>query len=139
MIQGTPSQGPLSPREEPGSHLASCPSPPEQRGVCPGAWGGGTGKAAWTLLLPWGGERCHESAAPPLPRDPGYGPAYFAPSWRSHRGRQPGFGLAAAGLSTCAHHKCSVRPRLSLRKQTLTPAKPLCSQQPCHPHQTQLA
>lgn len=70
MIQGTPSQGPLSPREEPGSHLASCPSLPEQRGVCPGAWGGGTGKAAWTLLLPWGGERCHESAAPPLPRDP---------------------------------------------------------------------
>lgn len=80
-----------------------------------------------------------EGAAPCLPRDPGYRPAYFTPSWRSHRGRQPGFGLATAGLSTCTHHKCSGRPRLSLRKQTLTPARPLCARQPCHPHQTQLA
>lgn len=74
MIRGTPSKGPLSPREDPGSHLTSCPTLPEQWGVCPGAGGGGTGKAAWTLLLSWGGERCHGGRSPLSAQGPGLPP-----------------------------------------------------------------
>lgn len=36
------------------------------------------------------------------------------------RGQQPGFWLAAGGLSTCTHHTCSGCSQSALRQQTLT-------------------
>lgn len=103
--------------------------------------GEGTDRAAWTLS-PGPGE---EGGALGHPA-PSLCPGTWAPAQPTSlspglpaRGRQPGFRLATEGLSTCAHHICTGHPQLSLRKQTLTPARSLCSKQPRHPHQTQLA
>lgn len=124
---GTPCKGPLSTQEG--------PSLLEQWGICQGAWGGGTIRQPELCSCPGEAGGAAEDGALSALGSGLYSPAYFAPSWLTHRGRQPGFWLATEGLSTCTHHICSGCPQLSLNKQTLTPALPAAPS----PHQTQLA
>ena len=74
-----------------------------------------------------------------LPRDLGYSPAYFAAPWLSHQELAASFRAGHRGPALL-HSSYTRWASLAVpRKQTLTSARPLCSKQPSHPHQTQLA
>lgn len=88
-----------------------------------GVWTG----AALGTLVPWKEAGYYISGVKIfLSRDLGYivWPPLFFPS------QLQGFWLSTEGLPTCAHQKGSMCLQPSLTKQTLAPARPLCSEKP---------